>query len=56
MDIGPNRVITGWWDGQPIHRAKTAEETLIESGASEKTANLGINLLGEKDYKPTFPL
>lgn len=49
-----NRVITGWWDGEPIHRAMTAEELLAMNGISETAANLGIGLLKEKDYKPTF--
>lgn len=56
MDIGNNRVITGLWGGEPIHRAKTAEEILIESGIKKEVADLGISLLGKKDYKPNYPI
>lgn len=47
-----NRVIVGWMDGEPIHRAKTAEERLAEAGIDKEVADLGIALLGNKNFKP----
>ena len=50
------RVITGWWDGQPIHRAMTIEEQAELQGLNTDAVTLGISLLASKDYKPNYPL
>lgn len=46
------RIVTGWWDGRPIHRAMEPEERLAWKGVDVTTANLAIALLGH--YQPKF--
>lgn len=47
------RVVTGWWDGQPIHRARTADEQAVAMGIDPLTAEFAMALLGNRNYKPT---
>lgn len=39
-----NKVLNGWWDGQPIWRNKTAEEILQENKIKPEVAHLYIAL------------
>jgi hypothetical protein len=46
------RVLTGWWDNQPIHRAMTNEERATAMGLDPLTTEFAIALLGNRNYKP----
>ena len=50
------RVVTGWWNDEPIHRAMTVEEMAIRDGIDPDAVNLGMTLLSSASYKPTFKL
>ena len=50
------KIITGWWDGEPIWRWKTPEEKLISAGISVEVANLGAVFLGNKDLAKALPV
>lgn len=40
-----DKVITGWWNGEPIWRWKTAEERLADEKITPEVANLFISLV-----------
>ncbi len=42
--LPPSIVITGWWNGEPIWRYKTADEKLADAGMSKEAADLWIKL------------
>lgn len=50
------KIITGWWDGEPIWRWKTAEDRLSESGVPVEVQNLSVMILGDKDLSKALPV
>ena len=50
------KIITGWWNGEPIWRWKTAEDRLNESGISVEVRNLGEMVLGDKGLSKVLPV
>lgn len=48
------RKVTGWWDGEPIHRPMTDWERAESMGLDPKTAAFALSKLKDKDYKPSY--